>query len=457
MPALDTQSVTPQGSLPSSQAGLAHRQWIMVLACIGLLALSLRIYFISQAVVDHPIRGDAVQYFTAAWNLIHRHVFSITPPSVPVIHGDSYRDPGFPVFLAIWLKWFGDSGTWYMVTLSAQALLGAATVVLLTAAARSWLTDRWLIGAGFLMAIWPHSVTVSSYLLSETLFGFLCSLSLFLLSVAVRKPAYRWFVASGLCFGAAGLTNAVLMPFAPVLAVALLWWRRLDRKQALVLGLSGLLLPLAWQVRNVQLPPSEHDSGGRALINFVQGSWPEYHASWRASVGLGDPMARLAQTAIMQEYGTLRAHPAQGVAMIYQRMAQDPWHYLGWYLSKPMYLWGWDIQIGAGDIYIYPTLHSPFGYNPALRLLVALCEAINPLLALLAAWGCVSLLLKRHGRPPVAVAMALLVLYVTAIYSLLQAEPRYAIPFRGAEVLLATWGLAQICQWVDRVRRKPRT
>lgn len=454
MSALDTRDNRLQDSL--ARTGLTDRQWMLALACIGLLALALRINFVSQAVVDHPIRGDAIQYFTAAWNLIHRHIFSITPPTTPLIHGDSYRDPGFPFFLAIWLKLLGHTPAWYAVTLSVQAILGAVTVLLLVVAARTWLSDNWSIAAGVLMAIWPHSIAMCGYLLSETLFGFLCALSLYLLSVAIRTQAYRWFVACGLCFSAAGLTNAVLLPFAPILALAMLWLKYLDRKQALTLFLSGLLLPLAWQVRNAQLPPDNHDAGGRAMINFVQGSWPEYHASWRAAIA-GYPTAQAAQAAIMNEYDVLHAHPAQGMAMIYERMAQDPLHYAGWYLSKPMYLWGWNIEVGAGDIYPYPTLHSPFSYNPALRLLVALCAALNPLLVLLAAGGCLFILLKHKVIAPMAAAIAMTALYATAVYSLLQAQPRYAIPFRGMEMLLAAWGLAYASQWLDKARRTRRT
>lgn len=457
MPALDTQDSSLQGSLTSSRVRLTNRQWMLAVACVSVLALALRINFVTQAVVDSPIRGDATQYFTAAWNLIHRHVFSITPPHDPVLHGDSYRDPGFPVFLAIWLNLFGNMGFWYEATQIAQASLGAATVLLLTAATRAWLTDRWAIAAGFLMAIWPHSVTICGYLLSETLFAFLCALALYLWSVAIRKQTYRWFIACGLCFSVAGLTNAMLLPFAPMLAITLFWLRHLDRKRALALALASLLLPMAWQVRNAQLPPDNRDAGSRALINVVQGSWPEYHGNWRAAIIARDPAAQPMQAAIMHEYDVLQAHPSAGLAMIWERMAQSPLHYLGWYLRKPMYLWGWDIEVGAGDIYPYPTVNSPFNHNPVLRILVALCAAFNPLLALLAAAGALLILLRRKTIAPLAVATAAVALYATLIYSLLQAEPRYAIPFRGEEILVATWGLACASQWLDQLRSTRRT
>ena len=45
--------------------------------------------------------------------------------------------------------------------------------------------------AGFLMAVWPHNVAIDGYLLSETLFGFLCALGLFLFSLAQGGRAGR--------------------------------------------------------------------------------------------------------------------------------------------------------------------------------------------------------------------------------------------------------------------------
>ncbi|WP_188794479.1 ArnT family glycosyltransferase [Dyella nitratireducens] len=439
-----------------SPANVSAGKWAFALVAIGALALALRLYFVTQAVVDHPIRGDAVQYLSAALNLILHHVLSIAHPSDPIVHGDSYRDPGYPIFLALWMTLSSKSAAWYMTTLIAQAFLGCATVLLLMQAAKGWLPDKWLLGAGLLMALWPHSITVCGYLVTETLFGFLCALSLFLLSKAARHQGFSWLIAAGFCFSLAGLTNAVLLPFAPLLAVMMSWLRRLDRKQAWVLALSGLALPFAWQIRNVQLPPSDQSAGGRAIINFVQGSWPEYQTSWATSYRRSDPIVGQTQLDIAREYATLQAHPSQGLAMMYQRMIQAPWHYVGWYFSKPAHLWAWDIQIGAGDIYVYPTLHSPFSYNPVLRMWVAACEIVNPILAVLAAWGCLAALLDRRNAPLLAMATALMALYVTAVYSALQAEPRYAIPFRGMEILLASGGLAQAGCWLRKTLQTRR-
>jgi len=443
----DMQETPNRETTSGTSLDWSSRHWAITVLVISLLALGLRLYFVTTAVVDHPIRGDAVQYVMAAWNLLHHHVFSIAPPGSPVVHGDSYRDPGFPVLLALALSIFGETGPWYPTVLVTQALLGASTVTLLMVAARRWMPDVWVASAGLLMAVWPHSVTISDYLLTETLFGFLCALALFFLSTAADKQSNTRIAVSGICFGLASLTNMVLLPFAPLLSVAMLLMRRMSLKTAAILALSGLALPLMWQARNAQLTSTGTGASDRALLNLVQGSWPEYHSSWRTDI-LNPPAGNHVQQSIAGEYHALQDNLSEGLSMMYHRMALAPFRYLSWYASKPWDLWGWSIQVGIGDIYVYPTLNSPFVFNPPLRALVAICEALNPVLAFLACGGCIFSLRNKPRTPIIAAAISLMALYVTLVYSTLQAEPRYAIPFRGLEILLAGYGLWLIIEWI---------
>lgn len=143
---------------------LSRGWWLLALALVFLFALALRGYYLTTAMVYEPIRGDAVQYHAYAWNLLHHGVFSMAAPGSAQVLGDSFRDPGYPAFLALGMGLFGEFDAWYPAVLLAQGLLGALTVVLLMLAARGWLADRWLVGAGVLMAVWPHSITITSFL-----------------------------------------------------------------------------------------------------------------------------------------------------------------------------------------------------------------------------------------------------------------------------------------------------
>lgn len=433
---------------------LANTRWFSMLVLIGVIAFGLRWFYVAHAMVIQPIRGDAIQYHAYAWNLAHHWIFSQAPPHSHVVTPDSFRDPGYPLFLAIWLKLFPDFGSWYPIVLMVQAALGASTVMLLVASARFWLPARWLFAAGLLMAVWPHSITITSFLLSETLFGFLCALGFYLLSQALRRAGVGWAMGAGLAFGAAAMTNAVMIPFASLLAVALFWQKAVNRRLLLALMLSSLVLPAAWSIRNVRLPSHDASSTGRALLNFVQGSWPEYHPAWRAAAIEGDPKAKQTLQAIQHEESVLQTSLGAGFSLIAHRFGARPLHYLAWYLHKPFAFWGWSIQIGQGDVYVYPTLRSPFDDLLPFRLLASICEAINPVLMLLALGGCIVIFRRYQHAAPFASSVALLSLYVTTVYSILQSEPRYSIPFRGIEILLAIYACWQMTAWLRAARQQ---
>src|SRR5690606_3312070 len=205
-------------------------QWLVIAGCT-LVALLIRLYYVETTVVDGPIRGDAVTYLAYATNLVEHGVFSSARPGTEVLP-DSYRDPAYPFLVSILMRLAGD-GAWYQALLRVQAVLGAATVGLALLLGRRWMSAPWLAVAGLVMALWPHSVTITSYFLTETLAGFLSVAWLWLLSAA----GHRWqgALASGVLAGAAGLTNAVLLPAGALVALALWVTRKVGRETALAL------------------------------------------------------------------------------------------------------------------------------------------------------------------------------------------------------------------------------
>ncbi|MFC5526624.1 ArnT family glycosyltransferase [Rhodanobacter ginsengisoli] len=449
-----------------STAGKRWR-WPLALLAVSLLALALRWYYVSTALVLQPVRGDATQYVAYAWNLAQHAVFAKDAPGAAVIHPDNYRDPGYPLFLAIWMKWLGDGDAWYSAVLLCQAFLGALTVMLASQLGRYWLPSRWAFAAGVLMAVWPHSITITSYLLSETLFGFLCVLAALLCASAFRRESRLWAIFAGVVFGMASLTNAMLLPFGVLLAIFFAWRRLARPGVCIVLAIGCILLPGAWAIRNAQIAPpaAESSSLARALQNLEQGSWPDFQFAWRQSA-VGTPAARIpAQVVLRQvdaEYQLLRSDPRLGAAALTGRFAQHPLRYARWYLiEKPYLLWGWNIEIGQGDIYVYPTANSPFQTRPAWIALAALCHALNLPLMLL---GFASAFLAWPARRPFAslekpysrasfITVLALAAFVTAVYTSLQSEPRYSIPFRSFEILLAITPLWAVARWWQNNRR----
>lgn len=434
--------------------GHARIQWLIVVIC-SVLAMVLRLYYVNVAIVDHPVRGDAVNYYAYAWNLLHNGVFSHVIPGEGPPVADSYRDPGYPALMAAVMRLAGDED-WYPALLGLQAILGAATVFLALALGRRWLSWPWLAGAGVLMAIWPHSITSASYLLTETLCGFFVTLGTVLASS--RAAQYRGVpLIAGVVLGAAGLTNAILLPFGMILAGCLAVFRGLPRSSAGLLLLGSLLLPGAWAVRNATLPvvaPAPNTtSTDRAIQNFVQGSWPQYHSAWYGRLS-GDPEATRAMARIDGEIAAMVADPSGGASAVVRRLASSPLLYSSWYLSKPMLLWGWDIRIGAGDVFIYPVVKSPYLSSPFFMLMAAIAHALNVAMFLAASIFCILVVLRPAMRNDGKLQCAILLLYVTAIYCVLQSEPRYSIPFRPLQLLAAVamldWSWRLAMHWKGR-------
>jgi hypothetical protein len=430
--------------------------WPLILTGITLLALALRWYFVTVTVVPEPLSGDAGQYCEYAWNLLHHGVFSSSRPGSEHVVPDNYRDPGYPLFLLLWITTLGNDQASYAATLLSQALLGALTVGISMHICRQWLSIRWATAAGLLMAVWPHSIATNAFLLTETLSGFLCALGLLLWVKACQSNQAGRALASGFTFGMAGLTNAVLQPFGIFLAVLIVWRVPALRKICLVLALTSVAPPLAWAVRNAHLPATDiHSSSkARAIQNLVQGSWPTYHSAWRASK-LGSRAAKIDATitldSINWEYEQLLTSPSKGIEAITQRLQQHPFTYLTWYLlKKPYELWDWAVEIGQNDIYPYVIINSPFQTQGIWIALAAICHALNPWLFWLALICLPMTWWAQHAEPSASpplmpiVSVIALFAFVTLIYCALQAEPRYATPFRDLEITLAFTTLANL-------------
>lgn len=423
---------------------------VVILTAIALLALAIRLHYVHTAVVDHPLRGDATQYFTYAWNVVHHQVFSIAPPESGTPTPDSFRDPGYPMFLAGIITLRGDSQAFYTTTLDIQAILSALTVALYTLLARRWLGFAAAVTVGLGLAFWPHSITLSGYLLSETLVGFLIVAGLWCLQLGLEQRSRTNMIASGIAFAAAGLTNAVIVPAAPLFAAVMAWRDKANRGRWLCLLLAATLPCAAWALRGAQLPPSL-TSSNRVAMNFVQGSWPEYHSAWFAAIS-GDPAAKAIMSLIDNDIARLHDDRVAGMEAIFERMRHAPMHYLAWYASKPLELWGWSIGIGQGDIYVYPTFASPLTGAGPLRSITDLLYFANPFLMLLALAGVTTILATLGKREPALVFAILLGVYATCVFTVLQADARYAVPYRGIEWVAISAAIVAIANWSKKHR-----
>ncbi|HMB58133.1 MAG TPA: glycosyltransferase family 39 protein [Arenimonas sp.] len=426
-------------------------RWLM--AAIFLLALILRLAFFFGAGMDHPIAGDIFQYVNYAWNLVNHGTFSLAQPTLAPVAPDAFRGPGYPAFLAIWFWLFGDS-QWYLPAVLAQILIGALTAPLAIAWTRLWLPRPAALTAGLLVALWPHAIVLSSTLLSETVFCAALLQFFYWAGLAERDRSSRWAVAAGLAGGIAYLVNPIAA-LIPLTAAALLFFRRQRRLAALLLA-SYLLVCGSWSLRNA-MHPEMQGAGDRIAINFVQGSWPMFHAAY--NVRFEDASAQSMLAVVDQEEQLMAKNPRAGLAAVAERFSYDRLGYVRWYLiDKPYSLWSWRIRVGWGDIYFLTTDHSPFERQAVFRVILWLFRNANPVLFGLAALMAIATLARRwRDAAPGAFALTLTAasfVYVTAVHTVLQAEPRYAVAYRPLQVALAVSALLAVWRWW-RARRQP--
>ncbi|MBS0192658.1 MAG: hypothetical protein JSR34_00225 [Proteobacteria bacterium] len=444
--------------------GKENSRYVLLAACLMLLGLAIRSIYVLVAQVDFPIRGDSNEYVLYAWNWVHRGIYSMALPTDTSIEPSGFRAPGYPWLIAAAMRWAGHSDlpfrqlpnglwtigyvsdAWMRCVMFMQVLMGAASVGLSMAVARFWLRPGFSLLVGALVALWPQSVTFTGALLSETLFSFTLLLAFWMFLYAKRHASNVWMSASGFMFGIAYLVNPVVGLF-PLLCAFGMFWRRASRNLGIALAVSALLAPIGWSVAR-HADPTGMGATQRAEIAFVVGSWPDYYSAyaWRFK----EPSAAWIVAQESREQDAFMRDRAAGLAMIRARFAEDPAAYVQWYLlRKPFLYWDWALRIGASDIAFPETRHSPYDVYASFRAMRSVFERLNPVFFWFALAGVLwtvagSLRSARSSVTTLPVLPAALLIYVTVLHSVLQAEPRYSLAFRPFEFLMFAWVLQYV-------------
>lgn len=415
-----------------------------------------RAWFVVATEVEFPIRGDIRGYVSYAWNLVEHGVFSMAAPSAEAPAPDAFRGPGFPLLLAATMLLGGTEGGWYPLALAMQVAMGAATALLAVLLSRRFLGDAWALLAGVLVALQPHHVAATGALLTEVAYGFFLMLGLWLAYRSLARCGLPLALLAGSAFGFAYLINQVVLLF-PLLAAGVLAVSGY-RRQALAVAAAALVFVAGWSLRNAFVEP-QGDGPGRVTINFVQGSWPVFHQAFASRHAHEVPRRIIAE--VDSEIASIHEDPAKGIARVLGRFAQQPGTYLAWYgWQKPYLFWAWDIRVGYGDVYFHKLSNSPLDKWPLRGTKLAL-EFANPLLFALSAAAAIALLIGfRRGQAQGRIAfvlLALMAVYVTAVHWVLQAEPRYAIPYRPEQIMLGVSTLAWLWKQATSRAGRPRT
>lgn len=411
---------------------------VLILLCSALIQWTT----IRETHVVAPARPDAASYVSYAYNLreygvySRAHTWASLAPSTPV--ADAVSPPGYPLFLAPFLRDKPDVAFMDRVVL-AQAVLGVVTTLFVFLLAARVLTPALACIPALFTALTPHMATISTYLLTESLFSCLLMMSAWAFARAAQAGRSRnWALAGGL-FGLCCLvrpTLQLLLPAALITVGLVRRWRHWLRPVALATACWAVLL-LPWLVYKQSLPPTP-DQPNLLRATLYHGSFPDFmYENQPRNYGYpyrDDPHAE----EIMASDAGLRK-------WVGARIRAEPLRYLRWYLlGKPRYFlsWGNDVA-GMGDIYIYPVDASPFFSRPLFRGIHALMFGLHWPLMLLGIVGALIAWWRPRwlGLAPSALVgarVAALVFMTAILLHMVGAPyPRYGIPFRPLAYVLA--------------------
>lgn len=450
---------------PFLEGPFSAKHWISM-AVLIVIATFLRVEALSNTVVDSPIRADARDYFFYGYNIQQHGVYSsssvgfLNPKTVP--EPDAVRSPGYGTFIAVFL---GDISKGSSSVLEAalkpvflaQTVVSIGSVLLIFFMGIRFL-PLWSVNvAAFLAAISPHLVNANVYLLSETLFGFLLLLSLYLL---ILPPKIIRFTLAGAMMAFAALTRPTMEYFPWFFVILMPWivgrnqWR--SGFAFLLAFFTGMLL---WKLRNMAAIGSTSDP--QLLANTLHhGMYPDF--MYQGDVeSLGMPY----------RYDPSLAPAERSVGLVltvlWQRFQDNPGVYLYWYLlGKPLALFTWTIlpigeaggeMLTKGDIYLYPTPVTPYADNLAFILTYIISYKLHVITLLGAlATGFYAWFKMNEQKWVVLRLLSFVMVYVVGLHMLGAPFPRYAIPFFPLIYLLFAGGLWVVWQQglLQKIRSK---
>ncbi len=260
------------------------RNSIILLGIFFIIALFIRIQFVRLTIDQIYIARDAKQYIRYAHNLVEHGVFSKTTSSVHLTP-DSYRSPGYPLFIALAMA-VGGERYYLSILIFSQAILSALLVPLTFFTGIFFLPAYGALIAAMLVALSPHLIAITGCVLTESLFAFFLLGAICCFQYALTKKYTVLFITSAVLFGCAYLTNETSL-FIPYLLLLILMGsklsgpnKRLHNGILLKLTVFGLIFsvaPIIWSVRNHLNVPSDAKKGSdRAIVTMSHGAYPNF-------------------------------------------------------------------------------------------------------------------------------------------------------------------------------------
>lgn len=351
----------------------------------------------------------------------------------------SFRAPLYPAFLALIYFLTGTGAGRFFAVRLVQAGLGALLAPLTYHVSRHFSDPQpasviaaWTVACYPLLLLYPVGLATENLFFLLILAAFLFLLKIPTLQSSNLDSSNYYPLLSGLFLALAILTRSVILPFAG-LAVLWVWFVLKNRRSAIILALTMLVIVAPWIVRNSLLHHKLTGVESSMGYNLYLGYYPEGNGSFVFGPSLD--LVPILDDTVRDQLGTqkalefIRSNPARVLPLALNRMG---------------YFFGLEKRV---LMYFYSN--NLLGYIPTLPLLLIAAVLLLPFVfvAIFATFG---LSLSRL-RPQTVLLYLLLFAYILP-HVLILSEDRFhlaIVPFfailaaqawtGGPPALLARW------------------
>lgn len=347
----------------------------------------------------------------------------------------SFRAPLYPTFLAIVYFIFGQEFSRFFYARLAQAIFLGAPLAPLTYLVAKQITfhfplskdmenRKWKVEelSAWIVACYPMLLVYPLGLGTENPFFILLLCSFYFLLKSINQPSIFQFLLAGIFLGLTSLTRSVILPFA---GVAILYLVYIHRKQVLLALLSFVIVIAPWIIRNSLLHGKLTGIETSMGYNLYLG----YHPLGNGSFIFGPSLDLLTimDDSERDEIGTQKA---------LEFIQDQPERFIPLALNRLGFFFGLEKRV---LIYFYSN--NLLGYIPRLILITISLILLIPfvLLSILSVFGILSL--KRNHQTTL-----LLLLFVCYLlpHVFILSEDRFHLALIPYFAMLASYGLTLI-------------
>ncbi|RKY32711.1 MAG: hypothetical protein DRP74_01865 [Candidatus Omnitrophota bacterium] len=216
---------------------------------ITIFILSFLARLIAVFTLRSALSGDAQVYNSLGRSIADWGVFSIA-----MLSKFPLKDhPLYPLFIGINYTLFGENPFFICLL---QSLIGAVFCILIYYIAKEYFDEKTALCSGIIAAFYPLFIKLNTMLLSENLFIFIFTFSLWLVIKFVKSSRFSFLALCGFALGLATLTRSVTILFIFLLSSYLFYHNKsyMGLKKNITYQLLFVLIfiftILPWTIRN---------------------------------------------------------------------------------------------------------------------------------------------------------------------------------------------------------------